>query len=386
MRDTTMTQISRFSFPTQIRYGVGARSTLAEFAAIYNVKRPLLATDTGMPSTDAFRLIIGEMDKAWPGSYAQFTGAHANPTEQDVEDAWKAYADARCDAVVGLGGGSALDVAKAARLKVAFPNMGLMDVPMDRLPERLVPFCAVPTTSGTGSEVGRTSVITVPSLGRKTGFCASQLMADLAILDPTLTVGLPPHLTASTGMDAMTHAIESFVCPMFHPMCDAIALESVRLARIYLPRAHADGSDLEARGMMQLSSTMGAVAFQKDLGAAHSLSHPLSSEYGVQHGLANAIALPPVTRFNGEEDSLQYRRIAVGLGIEPDDDPASRVADFLDDFNRSIGITQRLCDLDVPRDKLPALAALAIQDVCHQTNPRKCTEADMLRLYEEMYE
>jgi len=381
-----MTKISQFTFPTQIRYGEGARSALAEFAVKHNVIRPLLVTDTGMPATEAFRLIIEEMDKVWPESYAQFAGAHANPSEQDVEEAWEAYSDAGSDAVIGLGGGSALDVAKAIRLKVAFPDMDLVDIPMDKLPGRLAPFCAIATTSGTGSEVGRASVITVPSLGRKAVFCAQPLMADLAVLDPLLTVGLPPHLTASTGMDTMTHAIESFVCPIFHPMCDAIALESVRLARIYLPHAYADGSNLEARGMMQLSSAMGAVAFQKDLGAAHSLSHPLSSEYGVQHGLANAIALPPVIRFNGEENSAQYSRVACALGFEPRDDPAVQVADFLKDFNRSIGITQSLRDLNVPREKLPALAALAIQDTCHLTNPRKCTEADMLRLYEEIYE
>jgi 4-hydroxybutyrate dehydrogenase len=187
-------------------------------------------------------------------------------------------------------------------------------------------------------------------------------------------------------MDAMTHAVEAFVCPVFHPMCDAIALEAIRLVRLYLPRAYSDGADIEARGMMLIAAAMGAVSFQKDLGAAHSLSHLLSSEFGIQHGLANAIALPAVVRFNGEHDSSQYERIAGALGCsEPSDDPALWVADFLNEFNRSIDITQRLRDLKIPRENLPELAAKAMEDGCHLSNPRQCTESDMLRLYKEIW-
>lgn len=380
-----MTEISSFAFPTRIRFGAGARCALAEFAQAHEVARPLLVTDSGLTATEAFRLVAGEMEKVWPNGYVQFTGVHPNPIEQDVEDAWKAYVQGDCDGVVGVGGGSALDAAKATRLKVAFPDKTLTDIPLAALPKRLASFCAIPTTAGTGSEVGRSSVITIPALGRKACFGGPPLMADLAILDPELTVGLPSHLTAATGMDAMTHAIESFVCPVFHPMCDAIALEAVRLVRLYLPKAYADGTDIEARGMMQLAAAMGAIAFQKDLGAAHSLSHPLSSAFGIHHGLANAITLPATVRFNGETDSAQYARVAEALGLTPADDPASQVADLLDGFNHAIGITQTLSDLGVPREKLPDLAAMAIEDACHQTNPRRCTEADMLRLYEEVY-
>ena len=380
-----MTEISSFAFPTRIRFGAGARCALAEFAQAHEVARPLLVMDSGLTATEAFRLVAGEMEKVWPNGYVQFTGVHPNPIEQDVEDAWKAYVQGDCDGVVGVGGGSALDAAKATRLKVAFPDKTLTDIPLAALPKRLASFCAIPTTAGTGSEVGRSSVITIPALGRKACFGGPPLMADLAILDPELTVGLPSHLTAATGMDAMTHAIESFVCPVFHPMCDAIALEAVRLVRLYLPKAYADGTDIEARGMMQLAAAMGAIAFQKDLGAAHSLSHPLSSAFGIHHGLANAITLPATVRFNGETDSAQYARVAEALGLTPADDPASQVADLLDGFNHAIGITQTLSDLGVPREKLPDLAAMAIEDACHQTNPRRCTEADMLRLYEEVY-
>ena len=380
-----MTEISQFRFPTDVRFGVGARSVLAEFAQKYKMSRPLLVTDSGLPETEAFHLVAEQMNRVWPGGYVQFMGVHPNPTDQDVEDAWGSYVQGDCDGVVGLGGGSALDAAKALRLKVAFPKMALMEMPFDELPQ-LVPMCAIPTTAGTGSEVGQSSVITIQQMGRKTVLGAQPLMAEMAVLDPELTVGLPPNLTASTGMDAMTHAIEAYVCPVFHPMCDAIALEAIRLVRMYLPRAYRDGADLEARGMMQVAAAMGAVSFQKDLGAAHSLSHPLSSEFGIQHGLANAIALPSVVRFNGQLDSAQYERIAVALGcLGSPDDPASQVADFLIEFNRSIGITQRLRDLKVPREKLPELAAKAMEDGCHLSNPRRCTRADTLRLYEEIW-
>ena len=381
-----MTEISQFRFPTDIRFGTGARSVLAEFARRYEVFRPLLVTDSGLPKTKAFRLVADEMNRFWPGTSVQFTGVHPNPTDQDVENAWNCYVQGDCDGVVGLGGGSALDAARALRLKIAFPNMALMDIPLNELPPTLTPMCAIPTTAGTGSEVGRSSVIIIQKMGRKMVLGAQPLMAEMAVLDPELTVGLPPDLTAWTGMDAMTHAIEAFVCPVFHPMCDAIALEAVRLVRQYLPRSYSDGKDLEARGMMLVAAAMGAVSFQKDLGAAHSLSHPLSSEFGIQHGLANAIALPVVVRFNGQQDSTQYERIAMALGCpESPDNPASWVADFLIDFNHSIGITQRLQDMKVPHEKLPELAAKAMEDGCHLSNPRRCTEADMLQLYEEIW-
>ncbi len=380
-----MTEISQFRFPNDIRFGIGARSVLAEFARKYKVSRPLLVTDSGLLKTEAFHLVTKQMDRVWPGTYVRFTGVHPNPTDEDVENAWSAYVQGDCNGVVGLGGGSALDAAKALRLKVAFPNMALIEIPLSELPQ-LVPMCAIPTTAGTGSEVGRSSVITIRPTGRKTVLGAQPLMAEMAVLDPELTIGLPQDLTASTGMDAITHAIEAFVCPIFHPMCDAIALEAIRLVRLYLPRAYSDGADLESRGMMQVAAAMGAVAFQKDLGAAHSLSHPLSSEFGIQHGLANAIALPGVVRFNGQQDSTQYERIAVALGrSKPPDNPASWVADYLSEFNRSIGITQRLRDLKVPRESLPELAAKAMEDGCHLSNPRRCTQADMLRLYEEIW-
>lgn len=377
--------ISTFSFPTRIQFGAGSRQMLAEFAERHGVRRPLVVTDSGLVVTEAYQLAAAAADDVWRDDWASFSGVHPNPLEQDIEEGWAAYRAASCDAVIGLGGGSALDAAKAIRLKAAFPDLRVTKVPLDRLPARLIPMCGIPTTAGTGSEVGRSTVITATETNRKTVLGGPPLMPELAILDPELTVGLPARLTAATGMDAMTHAIESFVCPVFHPMCDAIALEAVRLVRIYLPRAVANGSDLEARGHMLIAASMGAVSFQKDLGAAHSLAHPLSSEHGVHHGLANAMVLPYVVRFNGEENSEQFRRVAEALGVAPGNDPALAVANFLTEFNRALGITARLRDLDVPRENIAKLATLAMADGCHLTNPRRCTEADMVRLYNEAW-
>ncbi|MHC4584199.1 MAG: iron-containing alcohol dehydrogenase [Planctomycetota bacterium] len=383
-----MTDISQFRFPTDIRFGIGARSLLGEFARKYKISRPLLVTDSGLLQTEAFALIEEQMKIIWPGTFAQFTDVHPNPTDDDVEGALSAYLQGKCDGVVGLGGGSALDVARALRLKVAFPDAALMDMPFNELPQ-LVPMCAVPTTAGTGSEVGRSSVITIRKMRRKAIFGAQPLTAEMAILDPDLTVGLPANLTASTGMDAMTHAIEALVCPVFHPMCDAIALEAIRMVWLYLPRAYSNGADLEARGMMQVAAAMGAVAFQKDLGAAHSLSHPLSSEFGIQHGLANAICLATVMKYNKEVSAAQYARIAQCFGINTFDISESEAADkaieAIENLNKRIGIPKSLGEVGIKEDQLEMLAKKAFEDPCHQSNPRGCTEQDLLMLYKEAF-
>ncbi len=374
-----------FRFPTTIRFGAGSRSALLDFSENFNVRRPLLVTDVGLPETDAYRLMAKQLDEIWSGQWQSFAGIHPNPTEQDIEDAWEGYRGHQCDGIVGVGGGSGIDGAKALRLKVAFPELPLSEIPLDKLPEQLVPFCAVPTTAGTGSEVGRSTVVTLESLGQKVVFRAPPLMPELAILDPELTVGLPPHLTAATGMDAMTHAIEAFVCPIYHPMCDGIALEAIRMVQEYLPRAVADGSDLEARGQMLMAASMGAVAFQKDLGAAHSLAHPMSTEFGIHHGLANAIVLSAVIRFNGETDAKLYSRVANALRLPESSDATAPVAEAIDVLNQQIGITQKLRDIGIPRESLSLLADKAFEDRCHLTNPRKCSRDDLLRLYEEVW-
>jgi alcohol dehydrogenase class IV len=376
--------LASFRFPTQIRFGPGARRSLAELAE-RGLRRPLLVTDEGLASTEAFALARRTLDEVWPQAWRHFGGVHPNPIERDADDAYAVYTSGGCDGVVALGGGSAIDGAKALVLRIAVPDRPLTDIDLATLPERVVTLAAIPTTAGTGSEVGRSTVVTIPALGRKVVFGAPALLPQLAILDPELTIGLPAHLTAATGMDAMTHAIESFVCPVYHPMCDGIALEAIYRIKRFLPRAVADGGDLEARGEMLMAASMGAVAFQKDLGAAHSLAHPLSTEFGTHHGLANAMVLPAVVRFNGERDRTLYARVAAALELPPSDDPAGAVATFLEEFNRSLGITRRLRDVVGDAAKLPILAEKAFADGCHLTNPRPCTTVDLLRLYREAW-
>ncbi|HUS66170.1 MAG TPA: iron-containing alcohol dehydrogenase [Kofleriaceae bacterium] len=380
-----MDDIVAFRFPTAMRVGKGARRALAEARDRMGVERPLLVTDGGLPATEAYRLVAAEMERVWPGAWAVFDKVHPNPIESDAEEGHAAYAAHRADGIVAVGGGSAIDGAKAILLKVAHPKVALSDIALADLPELIVPLVAVPTTAGTGSEVGRSTVVIIPALKRKVVFGGPALLPRLAILDPELTVGLPPGLTAATGMDAMTHAIESFVCPVYHPLCDGVALEAIHRIVKFLPRAVADGRDLEARTEMLVAASMGATAFQKDLGAAHSMAHALGTEYGAHHGLANAVCLAATIRFNGETDSHQYSRVAQAMGLTPGADPAGQVAGAVEALNRSVGITQRVRDLGVPEATLPALAAKALEDSNHLTNPRPVTESDFLRLFREVW-
>jgi alcohol dehydrogenase class IV len=281
--------ISSFAFPTAILHGPGAMRELPERLSAMgteDAKRPLIVTDAGLLSTPTFESLHAILPKA-----AVFSGVHPNPLEPDVEAAAAAYREHGCDSVIGFGGGSALDVAKIVRAAVAGSVPRWSELTWKDQPGALAPFIAIPTTAGTGSEVGRSSVITFGTTKRV--IFHPELLARLVILDPEVTAGLPPKLTAATGADAIVHCIESFTSPVFHPLCDAIAIEGFRIGCRYLPRAVEHGADLEARGMMLMAATMGGIAFQKDLGAVHSLSHPLSAHFGVHHGLANALCLLP---------------------------------------------------------------------------------------------
>jgi alcohol dehydrogenase class IV len=378
-------EIISFRFPTAMRFGPGARRRVTEFQDKFQIARPLLVTDGTMPSTEAYALVAEVMDQTWPAVWRSFAGVHPNPVEADAEDGFAAWRGHDADGIVALGGGSAIDGAKSILLKIAFPDRPLSEISPAELPGFIAPLCAIPTTAGTGSEVGQSTVVILPSLARKVVFGGPALLPRLAILDPELTVGLPPHLTAATGMDAMTHAIESFVCPVFHPMCDGIALEAIHRIVRFLPRAVADGGDLEARGEMLVAASMGATAFQKDLGAAHSMAHALGTEFAVHHGLGNAICLPATIRFNGEVDSQQYARVAHALGLAPAGDPAGQVAAELKRFARSIGIRQRLRDLGIPEHALPRLADKALEDSNHLTNPRPVDRDGFLRLFQEVW-
>jgi alcohol dehydrogenase class IV len=300
--------VSTFSFPTATLFGPGTLAELPARLQQLGGKHPLVVTDAGLVETAAFAALKRSLEGAPGLRWHLFSGVHPNPLDHDVVLAAKAFAAHGCDSVIAFGGGSALDVGKACRLLIKRPDLALAEFNFDDDWLGLAPCICIPTTAGTGSEVGRSSVVTLESTKRKTVLFHPQLLARLVILDPELTVELPPRLTAATGMDALTHCIESFTSPVFHPLCDGIALEGIHLIANALPRAFRDGRDIEARGHMLVAAAMGAVAFQKDLGATHSLAHPLSSLCGMHHGTANAVCLSAVMEFNAQRKPGLYRR------------------------------------------------------------------------------
>jgi alcohol dehydrogenase class IV len=366
--------LSNFSFPTNVVFGAGAVAELPGKLAGLGVRRPLVVTDAGVRATDAFKKVSAVSGGAWP----VFDGVQANPTNEDVESTLAAYLKNQCDSVIAVGGGSPLDVGKSIRLRIKRPEKTLAQFEFGADWSGLAPLITIPTTAGTGSEVGRSSVILLDQ--RKKCIFHPSLLASFAILDPELTTGLPPRLTAATGADALTHCIESFTSPVFHPLCDAIALEGIRLIAGALPRAVKNGSDIEARGSMLIAAMMGGIAFQKDLGAAHSLSHPLSSICGLHHGTANALTLPVVLEFNAARKPGLYGRVGAALGLaKPDDAETIRCVRSL---LAEVGIPTGLSAHGVKPSHLDALTEQAFEDACHLTNPVPVSKADLRKLYE----
>jgi alcohol dehydrogenase class IV len=364
--------IASFAFPTPILHGPGAVGELPVRLKAMGTRRPLIVTDPGLLSTPAF----ASLSTLLPESPV-FSSVHPNPVAADVATAAASYRENDCDGVIGFGGGSALDVAKIVRAAVATTVPRWSELNWKDQPGPLAPFVAIPTTAGTGSEVGRSSVITFGTT--KHVIFHPELLARLVILDPELTTGLPPKLTAATGADAIVHCIESFTSPVFHPLCDAIAIEGLRIGCRFLPQAVRDGGDLEARGMMLIAATMGGIAFQKDLGAVHSLSHPLSAHFGLHHGLANALCLLPVMRLNAERKPGVYRRLAIALELVDHSD-STFIAD-MESLLQQIGLTGGLRAHGVNEAALPMLADAAFADSCHATNPVPVTRDDLQKLY-----
>ena len=366
--------ISNFSFPTRIRFGAGALEELPQQLDALGIRRPLVVTDPGLLATGAFKALENISGKKW----VVFSGVHPNPTIEDVDAAAAACREAKCDAVIAFGGGSALDVGKVIRLCLKRPDKPLIPFEFVADWSGLAPCVAIPTTAGTGSEVGRSSVIIKD--GRKHVVFHPSLLASLVILDPELTRGLPPKLTAATGADALIHCIESFTSPVFHPLCDGIELEGIHLIGEALPRAVRNGNDLDARGRMQVAAAMGAVAFQKDLGAIHSLAHPLSTFCGLHHGTANALCAPFVMEFNAARKPGTYRRVGIAFGLNDPDDAATikHVSGLL----REIGLAPGLRAYGVKESLLDPMADQAFADSCHQTNPVPVVRDDLRHLYQ----
>ena len=371
-----------WSFPTRIVFGEGAATEIGKLAKSLGGGGPaLIVTDPGVIKSGAVDVVRDSLDAAGV-KHSTFDGVHGNPHEQDVHDGLAAYQAGKSALVIAVGGGSPLDVAKLVRLLVTHePPLAQYDDAIGgdaKIVHAVPPMIAVPTTAGTGSEVGRSGVVTVKATGRKTVIFSPKLMADVAVLDPKLTVGMPARTTAATGFDALTHCIEAYLSLGDHPMADAIALHGVELCVKYRARAVKQPDDLEARGGMMKAAAMGAVAFQKGLGACHSLAHPLSSEKGMHHGLANALCLPAIVAWNAEVVPERVARIAQLFGVDK-----GKLPEAIAKLRAELGLPAGLGAEGVTEGDLDKLADLAIEDACHRCNPRPATRDDLRRLYHQ---
>jgi len=381
-----MATLSRFSFPTTVHFGPGARSLVAPDLLAAGVRRPLVVTDTGVSGLPMF---AGLVDLLREGGLdpAVFDGVWGNPVSSQVAAGVEAYRAHDADGIVGVGGGAALDVAKAIGL-MATHEGDLFDyedeVPGARpIEDRIPPFVALPTTAGTGSEVGRSAVIADDETHVKKIVFSPHLLARAVYADPELTVGLPGPITAATGLDALTHNIEAYLAKDYHPICDGIALEGLRLGAANLHRAVANPTDLDARGAMLMSSMMGAIAFQKGLGIVHSTAHALGTAADLHHGLANGIMIDHALAHNVEAVPDRFETMAVTVGLD-DDSPAAFLR-WLADLKASVGIPAGLAETDVDPGKLELLAELAEADACHLNNPRPVTLDDFRLIFDKAF-
>jgi alcohol dehydrogenase class IV len=374
-----MTAIETFSFPTTIHFGPGARKLVADHLKRQGVKRPLIVTDKGLAALP----ILAEFVTTLAGLDAEvYAGVFGNPTRNQVEDGVAAFKARGADAVIGFGGGAALDVAKAVALMAAHAGDVMeyaWDHPRVRPITKALPYLvALPTTSGTGSEVGRSSVISDDATHVKKVIFNPVLLAKAVFADPELTLDLPARVTAATGMDALTHNVESYLSPAYHPLCDGIALEGARIAAHAIETAVAKPKDLRARSDMMMSSMMGAIAFQKDLGAVHSCAHALGTVVDMHHGLANGIMIDHVMRFNRDACAPKMAELARVCGAGG---TADSFVEWLVQLKARIGIPARLGGEGVAAAHIARLVDIAVKDTCHQTNPRPCGAADFERIF-----
>ncbi len=375
-----------FTFPTRVYFGNGARSSLAAELARLGVTRPLVVTDAGVLTAG----LVAEVIPPSEGTAVFESGVHSNPTEEDVLAGLERYRDEACDGLIGLGGGSPIDAAKAIRLLVSHPGQ-LADYDLtrggqDRILSTMPPMVAIPTTAGTGSEVGRGALIQLPQTGRKSAVLSQFLLPAAAICDPELTRDLPAVLTAGTGMDAFSHCVESYLSTAFHPICDGIAVEGLRYISKGLEAAVRDGSNSGARVAMMMGALLGGISFQKGLGVVHSLSHALGSEGRVHHGTLNAILLPHSLRYNKEAAGARMADLAGRLGLGRGGDACGHLITLTELLLARLPLPRRLGQLDGLRhDRIPEYARLAMLDHCHRTNPRCCVAADLEELLDRAW-
>ncbi|MDH4273655.1 MAG: iron-containing alcohol dehydrogenase [Gammaproteobacteria bacterium] len=360
-----------WNYPTAIRFGTGRIKELPTIARQQYIHHPLLVTDQGLVRLPIFALVCGILNDA-KISYTVYSDIKPNPTGKNVEDGVNAYHQAKCDGIIALGGGSALDAAKAIALMVGqkrslwdFEDVGDNWTLVNA--EGIARCIAIPTTAGTGSEVGRASVITSEVEHRKVIIFHPLMLPPVVIADPELTLNLPPHVTAATGMDALSHCLEAYCAPTFHPIADGIAMEGMRLVKEWLVVAHHEPHNIAARAHMLVASTMGATAFQKGLGAMHALAHPLGAHYDAHHGLLNAILMPYVLVANAPAIEEKMTRLAAFLGIKGKG--TSVIIRWVEELRLQLKIPHTLKEIGIDSDGAEQIASAAVHDPSAGGNP-----------------
>ncbi len=378
-----MTLSANWSYPTAIRFGAGRISEIADACAQAGMKKPLLVTDKGLADLPITQATLDLLDAAGLGR-AMFSEVDPNPNEKNLDAGVAAYKAGGHDGVIAFGGGSGLDLGKMVAFMAGQPRPVWDFEDVDDWWTRadadaIAPIIAVPTTAGTGSEVGRASVITNSETHVKKIIFHPKVLPTIVIADPELTVGMPPVITVGTGMDAFAHCLEAFSSPHFHPMSQGIALEGMRLVQENLPIVARDGGNIEARGKMMVAAAMGAVAFQKGLGAIHAISHPIGAVYNTHHGMTNAVVMPPVLRMNRPAIETRIARAAAYMGIEGGFDG---FYDYVLELRASLGVPDRLRDLGVGSDRIDELVEMALQDPSVGGNPVAMTAENTRALFE----
>jgi len=376
------------NYITQVQLDFGALKLLPQELERARISRPLIVTDAGVRAAGLFDRAVAVLGGK---PHAVFDATPSNPTERAVRAAAKVYLDEGCDGLVALGGGSSIDLAKGVAIAATHdgPLAGYATIEggSPRISERVAPLIAIPTTAGTGSEVARGAIVIVDD-GRKLGFHSWHLVPKGALCDPELTLGLPPALTAATGMDAIAHCMETFMAPAVNPPADGIALDGLERAWGHIERATRDGSDRQARFNMMSASMQGAMAFQKGLGCVHSLSHSLGGvDPRLHHGTLNAMFLPAVVRFNANAPSIveerRLERMAHAMGLPRSDDAADQVATEIRSMNGRLGLPTGLAALGVTAAMFDRIIDGALADHCHKTGPRLATRDDYVRMLED---
>jgi hypothetical protein len=375
--------VTTISYLTRIEFDYGVLAGLQDYAAGLKITRPLLVTDKGVVAAG----LLGEVKAALPAfpDAAMFDGTPSNPTEEAALEALDIYRQSGCDGLIAVGGGSPIDLAKAVALLATHPGplaqYAFIEGGLQRIGE-VSPVIAVPTTAGTGSEVGRAALVTLAD-GRKLGLVSPHLIPRIAVCDPTLTLGMPKWLTAATGLDAISHCVETYLSPRVNPVTDAIALDGLERAVRYIEPAFADGSDRKARWEMMMAALEGGLTFQKGLGAIHALSHPLGGVKSVSlhHGTLNAILLPYVLAWNAPAAEEKYALMRERLKLPAE----TSLAEYFAALNARLGLPATLQEIGTPADILPAIAEAATKDHSSATNPRECSAADYLRILEAAF-